>query len=54
MAIDEILRNGAGTQWDRRVIDALFACRADVESDPPEGTRREACNAPVNDTVGRS
>jgi hypothetical protein len=29
--IDEIFRNGAGSQWDSRVVAALFACRADVE-----------------------
>jgi HD-GYP domain-containing protein (c-di-GMP phosphodiesterase class II) len=30
--IDAILRDGAGTQWDDRVVAALFACRADVET----------------------
>jgi putative nucleotidyltransferase with HDIG domain len=30
--IDEIFREGRGVQWDPRVVDALFACRADVEA----------------------
>ncbi len=25
--VDQILRTGAGTQWDPRVIDAYFRCR---------------------------
>lgn len=29
--IDEVFRNGTGTQWDPRVVDALFACRADLD-----------------------
>ena len=41
MQIDEILRKGAGVQWDPRIVDALFACRVDLEHDPPEGPRRE-------------
>jgi HD-GYP domain-containing protein (c-di-GMP phosphodiesterase class II) len=32
MQIDEIFREGRGRQWDPAVVDALFACRADVES----------------------
>lgn len=28
--IEEILRDGAGKQWDRRVIDAYFAVREDI------------------------
>ena len=29
--IDQQLRSGVGTQWDARVIAALFSCRADLE-----------------------
>ncbi len=29
--IDEIFRGGAGSQWDPRIVDALFACRGDLE-----------------------
>jgi HD-GYP domain-containing protein (c-di-GMP phosphodiesterase class II) len=25
--VEEILRNGAGTQWDRRVVEAFLRCR---------------------------
>ncbi len=53
MAIDEILRKGAGVQWDPRVIDALLACRADVESIRQKGLG-ESLQRAVNDTVGRS
>jgi HD-GYP domain-containing protein (c-di-GMP phosphodiesterase class II) len=28
--IEEIVRQGAGTQWDPRVVDFFFACRADL------------------------
>ncbi len=31
MKIDEIFRGGAGNQWDPRIVDALFACRGDLE-----------------------
>jgi len=30
--IDEIFREGRGIQWDPHVVDALFACRGDVEA----------------------
>ncbi|MEO0529796.1 MAG: HD domain-containing phosphohydrolase [Planctomycetota bacterium] len=30
--IEEILRDGAGKQWDKRVIDAYFAAREDIRS----------------------
>ena len=53
MAIDEILRKGSGVQWDARVIDALFSCRADVESIRQKGLG-ESLQRAVNDTVGRS
>jgi hypothetical protein len=31
MKIDEIFRGGAGSQWDPRIVDALFTCRGDLE-----------------------
>ncbi len=31
MKIDEIFRTGRGGQWDPRIVDALFACRGDLE-----------------------
>ncbi|HID74932.1 MAG TPA: HD-GYP domain-containing protein [Planctomycetaceae bacterium] len=40
--IDEILRDGAGSQWDPAVIDAFFRARDDIRriilSEPAEGT----------------
>ena len=53
MAIDEILRKGAGTQWDTRVVAALFACRYDVEQIRQKGLG-ESLQRAINDTVGRS
>ena len=53
MAIDEILRKGAAVQWDPRVVDALMACRADVESIRQKGLG-ESLQRAVNDTVGRT
>jgi HD domain len=53
LAIDEILRKGSGVQWDSKVIDALFACRADVEAIRQKGLG-ESLQRAVNDTVGRS
>jgi len=53
LAIDDILRKGAGLQWDSKVIAALFACRADVEAIRQKGLG-ESLQRAVNDTVGRS
>ena len=53
MAIDQILRKGAGTQWDARVVDALFACRNDIEQIRQKGLG-ESLQRAINDTVGRS
>ncbi|WP_435008334.1 HD-GYP domain-containing protein [Tundrisphaera lichenicola] len=53
LAIDEILRKGSGVQWDPRVIDALFACRGDIEAIRQKGLG-ESLQRAVNDTVGRS
>ena len=51
--IDVILRKGAGNQWDPSVIDALFACRADVERIRQKGLG-ESLQRAVDDTLGRS
>jgi hypothetical protein len=52
-AIDEILHKGSAIQWDPKVIEALFACRADVESIRQKGLG-ESLQRAVDDTVGRS
>jgi putative nucleotidyltransferase with HDIG domain len=52
MQIDEILRKGRGTQWDPNVIDALFACRMDVEAIRQKGLGESLIGA-VNLTLGR-
>jgi HD-GYP domain-containing protein (c-di-GMP phosphodiesterase class II) len=52
MQIDEILKKGSGIQWDSRVIDALYACRADVEHIRQKGLG-ESLQIVVNDTLGR-
>jgi HD-GYP domain-containing protein (c-di-GMP phosphodiesterase class II) len=51
--IDEILHKGAGVQWDPRIVDALFACRMDVEMIRQKGLG-ESLQAAVSDTLGRS
>jgi HD-GYP domain-containing protein (c-di-GMP phosphodiesterase class II) len=51
--IDEILRKGAGVQWDPKVIAALFACREEVELIRQKGLG-ESLQRAVEETVGRS
>jgi HD-GYP domain-containing protein (c-di-GMP phosphodiesterase class II) len=53
LAIDEILRKGAGVQWDPQVIDALFTCRNDIEAIRQKGLG-ESFQRAVNDALGRS
>jgi HD-GYP domain-containing protein (c-di-GMP phosphodiesterase class II) len=53
MQIDEILRKGSGTQWDPKVVDALFACRMDIEHIRQKGLG-ESLQLVVNDTLGRT
>lgn len=50
--IDEILRKGAGVQWDPRVVDALFACRADLEFIRQKGLG-ESLHVAVSGALGR-
>jgi HD-GYP domain-containing protein (c-di-GMP phosphodiesterase class II) len=52
MQIDEILRKGAGVQWDPRVIDALFRCRMDLEMIRQKGIG-ESLQLVVDETLGR-
>jgi HD-GYP domain-containing protein (c-di-GMP phosphodiesterase class II) len=53
LQIDEILRKGAGTQWDPKIIEALFACRLDIERIRQKGLG-ESLQVVVNETLGRS
>ncbi len=50
--IDDIFRKGAGSQWDPKVIEALFACRADVERIRSKGLG-DSLRRVVGDTLGR-
>ncbi len=52
MQIDEIFRGGRGRQWDPDVVDALFACRADVESIRQKGLGESLIGA-VDVALGR-
>lgn len=51
--IDDILRKGSGVQWDPRVIDALFACRVDLEFIRQKGLG-ESLQVAVSGTLGRT
>jgi putative nucleotidyltransferase with HDIG domain len=53
MQIDQIFRKGRGVQWDPDVVDALFACRADLESIRQKGLGESLIGA-VNLTLGRN
>jgi HD-GYP domain-containing protein (c-di-GMP phosphodiesterase class II) len=53
LQIDEILRKGAGVQWDPRIIEALFACRLDIEHIRQKGLG-ESLQVVVSETLGRS
>ncbi len=53
MQIDEIFREGSGSQWDPKVVDALFACREDVEAIRQKGLG-ESLQVVVNETLGRT
>ncbi len=50
--IDAIFREGSGRQWDPRVVDALFACRAEVESIRQKGLGESLIGA-VDAALGR-
>ncbi len=51
--IDEILRKGSGVQWDPKVVDALFACRMDLEMIRQKGLG-ESLQLAVTETLGRN
>lgn len=50
--IDKILQTGRGTRWDPRIVDALFACRMDLEAIRSKGLGESLVGA-VNVTLGR-
>ena len=50
--IDNILQRGRSVQWDADVIDALFACRGDLEAIRQKGLGESLIGA-VNVTLGR-
>jgi HD-GYP domain-containing protein (c-di-GMP phosphodiesterase class II) len=51
--IDRIFREGAGTQWDPDVVDAMFACRDKIESIRQKGLGESVVQA-VDDTINRN
>jgi HD-GYP domain-containing protein (c-di-GMP phosphodiesterase class II) len=51
--IDEILQKGSGVQWDPAVIDALFACRMDLELIRQKGLG-ESLQVAVSGALGRT
>jgi HD-GYP domain-containing protein (c-di-GMP phosphodiesterase class II) len=51
--IDEILRSGSGVQWDPKIVDALFACRMDLEMIRQKGLG-ESLQLVVSETLGRT
>jgi putative nucleotidyltransferase with HDIG domain len=53
MQIDEVFQKGRGQQWDSGVVDALFACRTDVEAIRQKGLGESLIGA-VNVTLGRT
>jgi HD-GYP domain-containing protein (c-di-GMP phosphodiesterase class II) len=50
--VDRTLREGAGTQWDAEVIDALFSCRTDLDLIRQRGLG-ESLDRAVSETLGR-
>ncbi len=50
--IDEIFKKGAGVQWDERVVDALNACRPDLDRIRQKGLG-ESLYQVINETLGR-
>jgi HD-GYP domain-containing protein (c-di-GMP phosphodiesterase class II) len=51
--IDSILTQGRHVQWDADVVDALFACRGDIESIRQQGLGESLIGA-VDITLGRN
>jgi HD-GYP domain-containing protein (c-di-GMP phosphodiesterase class II) len=50
--IDEIFRSGSGQQWDPAVVEALFACRAELEAIRQKGLGESLIGA-VDVALGR-
>jgi len=53
MQIDDIFHKGRGQQWDCSIVDALFACRGDLEAIRQKGLGESLIGA-VNVTLGRT
>jgi hypothetical protein len=51
--IDEALRKGRGSQWDPKVVDAVFSCRMDLEAIRQKGSSENLIGV-VNVGLGRS
>ena len=51
--IDEIFRKGSGVQWDVKVVNALEACRADLDRIRQKGLG-ESLHRVINETLGRN
>ena len=51
--IDKVFHEGRNTQWDPEVVDALFACRSDIEAIRQKGLGESLIGA-VNVTLGRN
>jgi HD-GYP domain-containing protein (c-di-GMP phosphodiesterase class II) len=51
--IDDIFHKGSGVQWDPKVVDALYACRGDLEHIRQKGLG-ESLQQVVTDTLGRN
>jgi putative nucleotidyltransferase with HDIG domain len=52
LQIDDIFTKGRGSQWDPTVVDALFACRMDLEAIRQKGLGESLIGA-VNVALGR-
>lgn len=53
LQIDDILRKGMGKQWDPQIVEALFACRMDLEMIRQKGLG-ESLQLAVSETLGRN
>lgn len=50
--IDEIFQKGSGSQWDPKIVDALFSCRLDIDMIRQKGLG-ESLQLAVSETLGR-
>lgn len=51
--IEEELRKGSGTQWDPAVVEALFACREEIDHIRQKGLG-ESLQAAISESLGRN